>query len=425
MLRIELGKFNLNFLTIVILNLPKYISKKILNTHSKNKSTSKPVVNIAITGIALGVMAMLLSVMIVTGFRNEITNKITGFMADIRLSKFDSNNSFEEQPLTIQKSLIDSITHIKGVERVQSYAYKACILKATDDIQGVVLKGADGDFNWSFFKDKLVDGVLPNFNDSINNEVLLSSSIAKKLKLKTGNSFLVFFIQKDRKVRKLKISGLYNSGLSDDFDKLYVICNMNLIRQVNNWKVNEVGGYEIFANRFSLLDQVSDNVYKAAGIEFNTQTIRELYPQMFNWLDLQNLNVIVIITLISLIASVTMISTLLILILENSKQIGLLKSLGANDQLIAKTFMNVALNIILKGMFIGNFIAIGFALLQTKYGLISLSEESYYLSKVPVNITFSGIIMINLGTLLICTLILFIPLKVISKIQAIKVLHFE
>jgi len=383
------------------------------------------VVVIAITGIALGMTAMLLSVMIVTGFRNEITNKITGFMADIRLNKFDTNNSFEELPVSNKQLFLKNISSIKGVNHIQSYAYKACILKAKEDIQGIVLKSADSDFNWDFFKSKLIEGNLPNFNDTAQHEVLLSTTIAKNLKLKTGDSFLVFFIQKDRKVRKLKISGLYKSGLSDDFDKLYVLCDMNLIRQVNNWKKDEVGGYEIFTDNFNDIESLSEKVYSAAGLQFNTQTIKELYPQMFNWLELQNLNVIVIITLISLIAAVTMISTLLILILENSKQIGLLKSLGANDQLIAKTFLNVAMNIILKGMLIGNAIAISFAIIQKKYGLISLSEESYYLSKVPVNLNFTGILTINICTFSICIITLFIPLKIISKIQVIKVLHFE
>ncbi len=407
------------------MNLPQYISNKILNVHSKKKSTSKPVVAIAIIGIALGLTAMLLSVMIVTGFRGEITSKITGFMSDIKLSKFDTNKSFEELPISRHQSFVQNISSLNTVDHIQSFAYKACILKAKDEIQGVVLKGVDTDFNWSFFKSKLVVGSLPNFNDTTENEVLLSTTIARSLRLKTGDSFLVFFIQKDRKVRKMKISGLYNSGLSEDFDKVYVLCDMNLIRKVNNWKNDDVGGFEVFAKDFNNIDNVSESVYKTTGFQFNSQTIKEIYPQMFNWLELQNLNVIVIISLISLIAAVTMVSTLLILILENNKHIGLLKSLGATDQLISKTFMNVAFKIILRGMLIGNIIAIGFALIQKKFGIISLSEESYYLSKVPVNITMPGILLVNIGTILICSLILLIPLKVISKIQVIKVLQYE
>ena len=323
------------------MNLPQYISNKILNVHSKKKSTSKPVVAIAIIGIALGLTAMLLSVMIVTGFRGEITSKITGFMSDIKLSKFDTNKSFEELPISRHQSFVQNISSLNTVDHIQSFAYKACILKAKDEIQGVVLKGVDTDFNWSFFKSKLVVGSLPNFNDTTENEVLLSTTIAQSLKLKIGDSFLVFFIQKDRKVRKMKISGLYNSGLSEDFDKVYVLCDMNLIRKVNNWKNDDVGGFEVFAKDFDNIDKVSESVYKTTGFQFNSQTIKEIYPQMFNWLELQNLNVIVIISLISLIAAVTMVSTLLILILENNKHIGLLKSFGAIDQLISKIFMNV------------------------------------------------------------------------------------
>jgi lipoprotein-releasing system permease protein len=407
------------------MNTAFYIAGKLLRRSGDTKSTSRPVTVIAITGIALGVMAMLLSVMIVTGFRNEITNKVTGFMSHIRISRFDLNDSFEESPISINQSFLPGLKNIEGIKSIQSYAYKAGILKAKEDIQGVVLKGVSDDFDWSFFKSKLVSGSIPILGDTSSNQVLISQNIARRLNLKTGDNFLVFFIQKDRKVRKFKISGIYKTGLSEDFDNLYLLCDLKLIQQINNWKPDEVGGFEISLKEFKNLDEITSKIYGNIGFQYNTQTIKDLYPQMFNWLELQNLNVIVIITLITLVAGITMISTLLILVLENSKQIGLLKAMGGSNNLISKIFFRVAVNILLKGLLIGNVIGLLFAFIQMKFGIITLPEESYYISKVPINFTWEGLILINGSTLIICSLMLLIPSLIISRIEPIKAIQFD
>lgn len=407
------------------MNLSKVLAGRILSHSNDSGKTGKPVIIIAITGIALGVLAMLLSVMIVTGFRNEISGKVTGFMSHMRIHKFDSNNSFEDVPISKNAAFISSVKSIDGIKSIQPYAYKAGILKTKEEIQGIVLKGIDKDFDKSFFSEKMTEGTLPNLNDSSNQQVAISKTLAEKLKLKVGDSFLVFFIQQDKKVRKLIVKGIYNTGLNEDFDNIYILCNLDLIRKINNWKKDEIGGYEVNITSLDLLDKVSKEVYQRVDYQTNVQTIRDIYPQIFNWLDLQNLNVIVIITLISMVAGITMISTLLILVLENSRQIGLLKALGAEDKLINITFRKVASSILLRGMLWGNILGLGIAFLQWKFHFIGLDESSYYITSVPVNFTLSGIAIINLTTYVICMLMLLIPGKIISKINPIKVLRFD
>ncbi len=407
------------------MNLSKVLAGRILSHSNDSGKTGKPVIIIAITGIALGVLAMLLSVMIVTGFRNEISEKVTGFMSHMRIHKFDSNNSFEDVPLSKNAAFISSIKNIDGIKNIQPYAYKAGILKTKEEIQGIVLKGIDSDFDKSFFNEKIIAGKFPNLADSSNRQVAISKTLAEKLNLKVGDSFLVFFIQQDKKVRKLNVAGIYNTGLNEDFDNIYILCNLALIRKVNNWKEDEIGGYEVNLNNLDELDKVSKEIYQRVDYQTNVQTIRDIYPQIFNWLDLQNLNVIVIITLISMVAGITMISTLLILVLENSRQIGLLKALGAEDKLINVTFRKVAASILLRGMLWGNILGLGFAFLQWKFHLIGLDESSYYISSVPVNFTISGILLINITTYFFCMLMLLIPGKIISKINPIKVLRFD
>ena len=407
------------------MNLSKLLADKIYQSNNDSKKTAKPVVIIAISGIALGVIAMLLSVMVVTGFKNEISDKVTGFMSAIRVHQLANNNSFEEIPINSNQKYLQEIKTIKGVTAIQNYAHKAGILKAKDEIQGVVLKGVDNTFDWNFFKNKITHGDKIDVNNLNKNEALVSKNLCDKLNLKVGDSFLIFFIQEDRKVRKFVVKGIYNTGLSEDFDNLYIFCSMNVIQKVNNWDSTQVAGFEIKVDDLNNIDIISKEVYDKVDYQTNVQTVKEIYPQIFNWLELQNLNVIVIIVLISLIAGTTMISTLLILILENRRPIGLLKALGANDQTLTKTFLSLSSKILIRGLLLGNVIGLGLAYFQLKTGFITLDESSYYIKRVPINFSLTGILLINLGTYLICMLMLLIPGKIISKINPIESLRFD
>ena len=406
------------------MNLPYFLSKKIIRGSLNKDTSARPAVRLAILGILLGITAMICSITVVTGFKNEITNKVTGFMAPLRICGFDNNNSFEENPISINTVPISKINKIKGITHTQIYAYKAGIIKTKSEIQGTVLKGVGNDFNWDFFKSKIISGRIPNFNNQTQ-EVLISKSLAAKLKININDEFLLFFIQKDKKVRKVKISGIYNTGLSEEFDNLYLLCDIKLIQKINNWNDDQVGGVEVFIDDLNNLPSLSNKLYQATGFKLNTVTIKELYPQIFNWLELQNLNVIVIISLITLVAGITMISTLFIIVMESSKQIAVLKSLGANENVISKTFLYIAIYILFRGMVLGNILGIGITFLQSKYHIIKLSEADYYVSSVPVNLTFNGLAFINLTTFLLCIVMMLIPSKSISAIDPVKVLKAE
>lgn len=401
------------------------LSRRILSQTTGKNSSARPIIRIAIAGIALGVTAMLLAIMVVTGFRDEIARKATGFAGHLRIHPFSSNKSFEDEPMLPQPELVQALQAEKGIRHVQPYAYKAGIIKTQGDIQGTVMKGVSGNFDWNFFKSKLVEGKIPEYSDTLSSDVLISSYTASRLNLKTGDDFLVFFIQDDRKVRKVSISGIYNTGLGEEFDAIFLLCDLKLIQRVNNWKNGEIGGYEIWLNKLEDLDRMTPVVYQKAGIQLTTESIRELYPQLFNWLELQNLNVGVIITLIILIAAITMISTLLILVLEDTRTIGILKTIGASDKLISLVYMRVAVYLLLRGLLWGNIAAISIAALQHYTGIFKLPEESYYLSSIPINFSWTSLIFVNAGTLVICTLFLLLPTRVISKIDPVKVLKFE
>jgi lipoprotein-releasing system permease protein len=406
--------------------LIQFYSNRLIHSEGLRSATTRPVIRIAITGIILGTVAMMISIMVVTGFRNEITRKVTGFVADYRISAFNNNASFEEAPVKLEENKISVIKKIDGVRHIQPFALKAGLLKSENDIQGVVLKGVNQDFEPGLFKEKLISGEMINFPDSsYSKEVLISENISKKLNLKTGDSFLLFFIQEDKKVRKLKVKGIYNTGLSEEFDNLYLLCDLRLIQQINNWKKGEAGGYEVFANADADKTLLFEKIYAAAGYELNTQSTKELYPQLFNWLELQNLNVIVIIGLITLVAAITMTSTLLVLVMENTREVGILKAIGATDKFIGKIFGTVAFYILLKGLLIGNIISLGLAWIQVKTGILTLPEESYYLSKVPINFSVTGWLIINGIVIGTGALVMLIPAKIVSGIHPIRVLRFD
>jgi len=403
-----------------------FIAKGFISGGNKTGRFNKPVIRAAIFSVALGIAVMLIAVMIVTGFRNEISNKVTGFVSDIRLNIFDANTSYEESPLERSDKIEQGIKKIVGVKHIQAYATKAGILKTKTELQGIVLKGLSNDFDWSFFNDKIIEGdVLHLSKDSSSRKVIISKNIAQKLNLKLHDSFFVFFIQQGKKIRKFEISGIYDTGMSDDFDNIFILCDLRQIQSVNDWNANQIGGYEIAVKDFSKVDEVASNIYQQTGFQYNTKTAIESYPQIFNWLELQNINVAIIITLMILVTSISMISTLLILILENTTSVGLLKALGAQDKSLRKVFIYLAGYIVLQGVFWGNVIGLGLSFIQSHFHLIKLDQASYYMPFVPVNFTFISWFLINIGAILICLLMLIIPSAVIAKISPVKVLRFD
>jgi lipoprotein-releasing system permease protein len=389
-------------------------------------SFSAPVIRIAIISIVIGIAVMIVSVAIVTGFQKQIQDKIVGFGSHIQIAKYDSNNSFEFEPISGNQALYQSIKQTKGIKNIQVFATKAGIIKTDDQIQGVVFKGIGPDFDWSFFNDKLVSGNPFLTVDTIpSNSVIISQNLADLLKIKTGDPLRMYFIIDNMaRARRFNVSGIYNTGLAE-FDLKFIFGDIRQIQKLNGWNENMVSGFDVYINNFDELDKLGKVVYKEAGYDLNARTIRELYPQMFDWLELQDMNVIIILILMVLVSGMAMISTLLILILERTNMIGVLKALGARNVSIRRIFLYNAAYIIGKGLLYGNIVGISICLLQSYFGIIRLPQESYFMSVVPINLDVIHIIILNVSTLIVCTLMLLLPSFVVTRISPVKAIRFD
>lgn len=407
------------------MNIEYFISKKLFTTKEKNNSYTKPILSIAILAVAISVAVMLISLMVVIGFKNDISSKIIGFGSHITINNFSNNNSYESEPIISNENIYSSILEIEGIDNINVYATKAAIIKTKDEIHGTILKGVSYDYNWNFFKDNLIAGeVLSLDSVSRSSNVLISEEISKLLKLNISDDLVMYFLQDPTRVRKFKIKGIYNTAMSD-FDKLYVLADIKHIQSLNSWTDKQVGGFEISINDFRNLESITNEVYDMIPYDLNAQSIKEKAPQIFDWLKLQDMNVKVILILMLLVAGINMITALLILILERTRLIGILKALGATNWSIRKLFLYLALHLTLRGLLLGNGIALFFAFIQKKFSLITLDPETYYMKTVPINFDFLQIIILNISTLVICYLILVIPSIIISRITPIKAIRFQ
>ena len=406
------------------MNVEYFIAKRLFTAKEENKSYTKPILRIAILAIALSVAVMLLSVMVVTGFKNNISDKIIGFGSHITISSFSDNQSYETEPIQISESLYTSILEDPEVKHISTFATKAGIIKTNDEILGVVLKGVASDYDWTFFNNNLVAGECFNVSDSIKtNQVLISENSANTLDLGVGDDLIMYFVQNPPRVRKFEISGIYNTALTD-FDKLFVMGDIKHIQSLNSWENKQVGGVEIIVNNFNNLELFTESIYEKIPYNLNAQSIKEKSPQIFDWLDLQDINVRVILILMLIVGGVNMITALLILILERTKMIGILKALGANNWSVRMVFLYSAVHLILKGLFWGNCIALGLAFLQKQFSIISLDPNIYYMNTVPINFDFTTILLLNVVTIIVCYLILIIPSIIITKITPVKAIRF-
>jgi lipoprotein-releasing system permease protein len=406
------------------LNLEFFIARRLMKKNAGG--FSDPIIRIAIMAVALGLSVMILSVAIVTGFQQEIRNKVIGFGGHIQITHYDANISYESSPLEKDRSLLDDIAGISGVKHLQVFANKPGIIKTENDIQGVVLKGVDGDFEWSFFGERLFEGNVLEFADSAtSNNILLSKKVAALLKLHPGDDVRMFFIIDDLvRARRFTIGGIYETGL-DEFDEMFVLCDIRHIQRLNGWAEDQVAGFEILVEDFSYLEQVAEQIYAMIPYHMDAQSISDVYPQIFDWLQLQDMNVIIILTLMVLVAVITIISALLIIILERTNTIGLLKALGYENWNIRKVFLIIAGNIAIKGIIWGNVSGLALAYIQKYFNIIRLSQESYYVSVVPIEINFVYLSLLNIGTLIISILVLIVPSAIISAITPAKAIRYE
>ena len=414
------------------MNLPYFIAQRLIKGRTKGTSFSKPINVIAVIGISLGLAVMILAVAILTGFKQQIREKVIGFGSHIQIVNYDSNYSLETAPISEGQDFIHRIEKIPGIRHIQVFATKAGIIKTDEEIQGVYLKGVGSDFDWNYFNSCMVDGEVFHVTDTMRTDkVIISKKISDMLRLKTGDSFAMYFIQDPPRQRKFTVSGIYETSL-EEFDKVYVFCDIGHIKRLNSWEDNQVSGFEVFIDDFDRLDQMTAAVIDAVGYrvvedeeKFKVVSVRQKYPQIFDWLNFQDVNVVIIILLMLVVAGFNMISGLLILILEKTNMIGVMKALGSDDITIRRIFMYQAAWLIGKGLFWGNVIGIGLALLQLKTGLITLDPSSYYIKTVPVNFNIFHIIMLNAGTMSVILIMLLVPSKLISRITPVKAIRYD
>ena len=407
------------------MNTSLFIAKRLYNTKENNNNYTRPIIRIAILAIALSVAIMILSVFILSGFKNEISNKVFGFGGHINISKFNYNQSYENDPIFLNPDIFSKIESLDFVSSIHPFATKAGIIKESDEILGVVLKGVDKNYNWKFFGENLISGKLPVFNDSTaSKNVIISKNISNKMKLDVGDDLVMYYVQKPTRVRKFKVIGIYNTGLAV-FDEVVVIGRLKHIQKLNNWQGNQVGGYEVITNNISNIELFSEIIDENIDYDLKALDIKQKYPQIFDWLRLQDFNVLIILILMLIVGGVNMITSLLIIILEKSRLIGILKAIGATNWNIRNVFIYNSLYIIFNGLLWGNLIALTFSICQNYFDLISLDENIYFMSFVPVKIELMSLFLINIGTIIICYLILVIPSVVISKISPAKSIKFE
>ena len=406
------------------MNLPLFIAKRI--TFNSNRTFSKLIVRIAILGIMLGLAVMILAIAIVKGFKSEIREKVRGFSGDIQISKLDLNTSYENTSFSISDSSRQKILKQEGIEFIQSFATKPGIINTNEEVEGGVLKGVGSDYNWEYFRKILIAGNVIDFSDTLKSrtQILISKFTADRLKLKVGDDFLMYFIENSLRKRKFRIVGIYNLGV-EEVDKLFVIGDIGLIRSLNKWAPTDVGGYELRVTDFNKLNEIEARVYDDLDIELKSYTIRQYYPTIFEWLSLLDVNTQVILILMLAVAVINMISALLIMILERTNMIGILKALGNTNWQIRKIFLYNAAYLIAWGLLCGNILGIGLGLFQSQTHFFTLDQASYYIDFVPVQLDAPDILMLNAGTLLISLFVLLLPSMLVTRISPLKAIRFK
>ncbi len=417
------------------LNLELFIARRIFSDRENKKKFSRSIISFALFGIAFGLTMMILSVAVVTGFKKEIRDKVIGFGSHIQLVNFDSNSSFETVPVSKNQSWLQKLKDLEGVRHVEVFATKPGIIKTDSEMMGMVLKGVGPDFDWKFFRENLISGTIFTVSDtSITDKVLISKQMSLLMKLKVGDPLYSYFLNGDnsnQRMRKFVVSGIYQSSL-EEFDRLFILADIQQVRRLNNWKPDQVSGFEITIDNFDKIDELTEKV-KDITVHYSEQestlmrpvSITSKYPQIFDWLNLLDMNVWIILTLIILVAGFNMVSGLLILILERTTMIGTLKAVGCSNKSIRKVFLYLAFFLIGRGMLWGNIAGIGICILQSYFGIFKLDPASYYLEYVPINLKITHLLFLNAGTLLITLAMLIIPSWYVSRISPGRALRFD
>ncbi len=411
------------------MNYELFIARRIIASKEDKSSVSSPIIKISILAIAIGIIVMLFSIATGVGLQKKIKEKISGFNGDVQITYYDANNSkVTLNPIALDQEFYPEFKGVSNIKKIQPFATIAGIIRTPTDFEGIILKGVDQNYDWSFFKEYLKEGKLPHITDKISNEVIISENTSRKLKLKTGDTFYMFFVKNDPNKapnsRKFTISGIFNSGFNE-IDEGFIVGDIKHIQKINKWKNDEVGGFEVILKDFDKLQETGFEIYSKIDSDLNAITISEKYPGIFEWLSLFDTNIIVIIGIMIIVAGINMITALLVLILERTQMIGILKALGNTNWSIRKIFLYNASYLIGIGLFWGNLIGLSLLFIQKYFGVIKLNPETYYVDKAPVYLNLDYIILLNLGTLFLCLIMLLIPSYIVSKISPVKAIKFN
>jgi lipoprotein-releasing system permease protein len=411
------------------LSLEYFIARRLITAKDYKSSISAPIIKIAISAIAIGIIMMIVSVATGIGLQQKIRDKVSAFNGQIIISNFDNNNSeVTLTPISKKQDFYPNFKSVPEVSHIQAIATKAGIIRTENAFEGIVFKGVGGDYDWNNIKEYIVEGKVPDFSKTLNEEVLISRLLADRLNLKVGDNFNTFFIKEEQgkmpNSRRFKITGIFNSGFQQ-FDATYIIGDIRHIQRINKWTPDQVGAFEVFVKDFDNIKSTGIQVYDQTSSNLDTKTIIEKYSYIFDWLQLFDFNIVVILGVMILVATINMVVALLVLILERTQMIGILKAMGANNWTVRKIFLYNAFYLIIRGLFWGNLIGIAILLIQQQFGVVQLNPENYYVNQAPVYLNWGYIALLNLLTITICFIVLLIPSYIITKISPVKAIRFD
>lgn len=411
------------------MNLEYFIAKRLVSSRNYKSSISAPIIKIAIIAIAIGVAMMIISIATGVGLQEKIREKVSAFNGHVLITNFDDNQSeVSVKPISPNQDFYPKFTSVSGISHIQAVATKAGIIRTENAFEGIIFKGVGKDYRWNNLKEYITDGRIPNLKGHLNTEVILSKYLADRLQLKVGDKFNTFFMKEEGNgmpnMRVFKLVGIYNSGFQE-FDSSYLIGDIRHVQRINKWKNGEAGSFEVFIDDFSKLKEKGKEIYKAIPSSLNSHTIEEKYMNIFEWLKLFDFNILIIIIIMVVVSTINMVVAILVLILERTQMVGMLKAMGAPNWSIRKIFLFNAAYLIIRGLLWGNVISIGLLLIQKYFGIIQLPPENYYVTVAPVSLNLLYILLINIGTIIVCVSLLLIPSYIITKISPVKVLRFD
>ena len=412
------------------MNLELFIAKRLITGKEHKISISAPIIKIAIAAISIGVVMMLIAIASTTGLQVKIREKVSAFNGHVQIYNYDNNSSdVSVVPVSLEQDFYPEFKNVDGISHVQAVATKGGIIRTADTFEGMLAKGVGKDYNWATFKEYLVAGKLPNYSAELNNEVLISRIKANLLNLKVNDSFFAIFLKNNDPSkynnRKFKVVGIYHSGI-EELDRDNVFVDIRHIQRMNKWSENEVGNFEVFLKDFSQIEEKSNEIYGTVISTLDTQNIKRKYYKIFEWIGLFDFNTALIVGIMILVGGINMITALLVLILERTRMIGVLKALGAANWTVRKVFLYNAAYLIALGLLWGNLLGLGLIFLQQKFQFLKFpNPEEYYIEYIPMQISFTTVIVLNLGVMLLCLLMLLIPSYAVSKISPVKAIKFE